>query len=266
VILAAAPLAALVALADWRGAFLILAVLMGLSGFAMLQVLRGTRTAPDAAVSDWATLRSGLRQALLSPGMPQLIAFQTAVTGAAFTLLAGWGVPWLRSAGATQTEASAAMTLCALIYALGALAWGALPRWLGVERLPSLIGGAALALLLALPALGWLEPRGPAVWVWLAAFGLASAIYPLVLDRVRRRLPPVLIVRGVTLLGVISIGGSGLLLSAAGALIHAHGGTAQTRPPEAFASTFGLLAVLVAVTTVVLAFAPRAPAPVAGRG
>jgi MFS family permease len=266
VILAAAPLAALVALADWRGAFVTLAVLMGVSGFAMMRVLRGTRTTPVGAVGDWATVRSGLRQALVAPGIPRLIAFQTAVTGTAFTLLAGWGVPWLRSGGLSLAHASAAMTLCALAYALGALVWGGVPRWLGSERMPNLIGGAALALLLALPALGWLEPGGPAMWAWLAAFGLASAMYPLVLDRVRRRLPPELIVRGVTMLGVISIGGSGLLLAIAGTLIHHHGAMAATRTPEAFVSTFALLAVLVAVTTVALAFAPRAPAPSAGQG
>jgi hypothetical protein len=229
-------------------------------------VLRGTRTTPDASVSDWATLRSGLRQALVTPGVPRLIAFQTAVTGTAFTLLAGWGVPWLRSGGLSLAHASAAMTLCAIAYALGALLWGAIPRWLGDERLPNLFGGAALAVLLALPALGWLDPSGPAVWAWLAAFGLASALYPLVLDRVRRRLPPVLIVRGVTMLGVISIGGSGVLLAVAGSLIHVHGATAATRTPEAFLSTFTLLAVLVALATAALAFAPRTPAPAIGHG
>jgi hypothetical protein len=157
------------------------------------------------------------------------------------------------------------MTLCALVYALRAPAWGSVPRWGHGERLPCVLGGATLAALLALPALGLLEPRGPAVWVWLAAFGLMSALYPLVLDRVRRRLPPVLIVRGVTLLGVISIGGAGLIIAVAGALIDRHGATAATRPPEAFASTFALLAALVAAMTVLLALAPRAVPPAPSR-
>jgi MFS family permease len=43
VILAAAPLAALVVWLDWRGAFLLLAGLAGLGGFAMQFALRGTR-------------------------------------------------------------------------------------------------------------------------------------------------------------------------------------------------------------------------------
>lgn len=264
VILAAAPLAALVAWLDWRGAFLLLAVLMGLGGFAMLRVLRGTREQPDEAASDWAAILQGLRSALGAPGMWSLIAFQTAVTGAAFTLLAGWGVAWLRSGGLDQASASTAMTVCALIYALGAPAWGSVPHWAGGERLPSVIGGATLAVLLALPALGLIQPHGPTVWAWLAAFGLASAMYPLILDRVRRRLPPVLIVRGVTVLGVISIGGSGLIITVAGALIDQHGGTAATRAPEAFTSTFALLALLVAGATALLAVAPRAASPAAG--
>jgi hypothetical protein len=175
------------------------------------------------------------------------------------------GVAWLRAGGLDQASASTALTVCALIYALGAPAWGSVPRWAGGERLPSVLGGVTLAVLLALPALGLIEPRGLIVWAWLAAFGLASAMYPLILDRVHRLLPPVLIVRGVTVLGVISIGGSGLIITVAGALIDRHGGTAATRGPEAFTSTFALLALLVAGSTALLAAAPRAASPVAGR-
>jgi MFS family permease len=235
---------------------------MGVAGFAMMRVLRGTRHAANAAADNLADTLAGFRNTLQAPGVAALILFQTAVTGAAFTLLAGWGVAWLRSAqGLSQAQAATALSGCALAYALGAPAWGAVPRRLGHARAWTLAGGAALAAVLGAAALGTLA-AGPVLWAWLAAFGFAAASFPLVLDQVRSRLPAVLIVRGVTLLGVISIGGAGLIIALSGALIDRSGHDPRGHPPAAFEHMFTLLAGLVGAATLLLGLAARtAPDP-----
>jgi hypothetical protein len=93
--------------------------------------------------------------------------------------------------------------------------------------------------------------------IWLAAFGLASASYPLVLDQVRERLPRVLIVRGLTLLGVGSIAGAGVLLVASGTLIDRFAGVPGRHPPAAFAAMFTMLAALTLAATLLYAFDSR---------
>jgi len=256
VLVAAAPLAWLAAAVGWRKSFVVLSGITALSGAAMLVALRHTRLDANAAADSWTNTRSGLRTALREPGLAGFVTFQIASMGAALVVFAGWGASWLQSEyGLGAVEAAQLLSVGALASALGATAWGMLPRFFADKWRATLIGGAILAALLALPAARLLPRDGLAIW--LAAFGLASASYPIVLDQVRERLPQVLIVRGLTLLGVGSMAGAGILLAASGTLIDRFAGVPGHHPPAAFAAMFTMLAVLTLAATLLYAFDSR---------
>jgi len=184
------------------------------------------------------------------------VTFEIASMGAGLVVFAGWGASWLQSEyGLGSVEAAQLLSVGALASALGAPAWGMLPRFFAHKWRATLVGGLILAGLLALPAAGLLSHD----WLilWLAAFGLASASYPLVLDQVRERLPQVLIVRGLTLLGVGSMAGAGVLLAASGTLIDRFAGVPGHHPPAAFAAMFTMLAALTLGATLLYAFDSR---------
>jgi len=255
-LVAAAPLAWLAAAVGWRASFVVLAVITALCGAATLVALYPTRLDSNPAADSWTNTAAGLRTALTERGLAGFVGFQIASTGAALVVFAGWGTSWLQSEyGLGAVEAAQLLSVGALASALGAPAWGMLPRFFAHKWRATLIGGTILAALLALPAASLLSRDWLAIW--LGAFGLASASYPLVLDQVRERLPQVLMVRGLTLLGVGSMAGAGVLLAASGTLIDRFAGVPGHHPPAAFAAMFTMLAALTLTATLLFAFDSR---------
>lgn len=233
-----------------------LALVTALADAAMLLSLRhvGWTLAPESA--SWPELRAGLVRVLREPGVAGLIAYQVGATGAAFVLFAGWGASWLRSVyGLGAVEAAQLLTWGAVAYAAGALAWGAVPKHSLGATGTVLVGGLILVVLLALPAAGLLGR--PWLPVWLVGFGLVTAGYPLIEDQVRARLPPALLVRAITLLGVGSVGGAGVLLAISGSLIDLFAGAPGEHPPQSFQAMFALLAGVNVLTWLWFGFAMR---------
>lgn len=253
-LLGAAPLAALIALDGWPRALQLVALLLALAtivfSFALRSEPRPTATAPLSLTQ----LRAGLVIALQVRGLGPLVLFQGCASGMLYVLLGAWGGPWLiASYGFDAGKLAAALSVIALAYGVSALLWGGVARWVPSERGASLIGGALLATLLTIPATAHLPEA--ALWLWLVAIGLASGCYPLMLDQLRRCLPPALVVRGITLLGVGSMSINAALMSAGGMAIDLAGAHAApgTHPPQAFNALFALLATAMAIATVLYA-------------
>jgi MFS family permease len=258
-VLAAGPLALVYATLGWRWAFDALALALAAATLALAWALRGpanrgpTRDEPVAATLD------GLRVTLRTPGLAALVVFQGVGGTLAYVLLASFGTAWLASVQhLSPAQAAWPLTACAVAYALAAPLWGALARDAAVDRRLTLGVGLALAALMGLAAVA--PPSGALLWLWLAAVGIGSGCYPLMLAQVKRRLPAPLMVRGLTVLGVGSMTVGFALLSASGALIDAVGGdrASGTHPPAAFSALFAALALLMLAATAVVLRGTRA--------
>ncbi|MBD3679148.1 MAG: MFS transporter [Rhodobacteraceae bacterium] len=133
----------------------------------------------------------------------------------------------------------------------GNFVYGPLDRLLG-SRKWGVFGGNVLAFgcLLALglwPAMGsW------SVAIWLAALGFVGASYPAVMAHGRAFFPPHMVGRGVTLLTLFAIGGTGVLQVVTGWLFAGFPGPPATAP---YSAIFLFFAILVAVALVLYLFA-----------
>jgi MFS family permease len=246
-VLAAAPLALVYAALGWPEAFEWLALVLLAATLALGLALRGAANRGPIAPEHWRDALAGLRTVLRSRGLAAMIVFQGVAGGMAYVLLAAWGTGWLGSVyGLSASGAALRMSVCAAAYALAAPLWGTLPRVAGSERAWTIAVGAVLTLLLALPAVVVLPTGG--LWLWVAALGLASGCYPLVLDQVKRSVPASLMVRGLTVLGVGSMTVGFALISASGWVVDRASGPMPrgAHAPAGFTALFAVLAATMA--------------------
>lgn len=134
--------------------------------------------------------------------------------------------------------------------AAGSFVYGSLDRLIG-SRKWGVFGGNLLALA-ALVCLG----LAPAAGLWaatllLAALGFAGAAYPAVMAHGRIFLPQHLVGRGVALLTMVGIGGTGLMQVVTGRL---HAAVAATPPAAPFAVIFLFFAGFLALALALYAF------------
>ena len=244
VVLATLPFAALVALAGWRGSYRWLSGAALVIALALLLVLPGRETAP-ADDDGWAATRGHLRAALRSPDLIPVVLFQAACSAPPMTLLALWGAPWLADAyGMHLIERGWQLLALAAATAAAAPLWGLAPR-LGRGISGPVLAGAGLTLaLLALAA----AVRLPAVLLvpWLAALGLASGFYSLVLTELKALLPPASAVHGVVLFTAGTMIGVAAAQLLSGLVVDLFPGRPGHHPPAAYRAVFALLALLVA--------------------
>jgi sugar phosphate permease len=167
-ILAAGPLALLLAWASWRdvfvavGAFSILLALLTFwrvrnrpeeAGFPSLRALAGEAEHPPRAGPWWPELRSVLQNRRIWPGF--WVNF--GVTGSFLAYAGLWGIPLMRDLhGLSRGEASLYTTLALAGFAVGAFATGALSDRIG-RRKPVILGAGLLSLAswLAMIGLPW---------------------------------------------------------------------------------------------------------------
>lgn len=125
----------------------------------------------------------------------------------------------------------------------GNFAYGPLDRLLG-SRKWGVFGGNVLALVCLL-VLGF-SPGGGLWWVagWLAALGFVGSSYPAVMTHGRAFFPSHLVGRGVTLLTLVSIGGTGFLQVVTGWLHTGFAGPPATAPYSAIFLFFAVLLAL----------------------
>jgi nitrate/nitrite transporter NarK len=155
------------------------------------------------------------------------------------------GVYGLNTAGIGRTS-----LLMGVAMAAGSFVYGSLDRIVG-SRKWGVFGGNLLALA-ALVALGLAPEAGR--WtsaLLLAALGFAGAAYPAVMAHGRLFLPQHLVGRGMALLTMVGIGGTGLMQGITGRIHAAIGDVPPTAP---FAAIFLFFAALLAAALALYAF------------
>ncbi len=244
------PLAWAAAAFGWRGTVVCTAMITLLVAGALARFIRDPKPDPAAeAGSVWQLLRQ--------PTLWLIAPMMLAGYAPAANIRGLWVGPYMSE---VYHLGAGGIGLVSLVMGLamiaGNFAYGPLDRMLR-SRKWGVFGGNVLALL-CLAVLG-LWP-GMGLWAagfWLAALGFFGASYPAVMSHGRAFFPPRLVGRGVSLLTLFAIGGTGMLQVITGRLHHAFAGAGGAAP---FAAIYLFFAGLVAVALLLYLFsADRAP-------
>jgi predicted MFS family arabinose efflux permease len=255
VVMATVPFAALIAALGWRLSFLWLAGLTGLVGVGATLVLL-VRRAPAASTSSPTNLRD-VFALFRAPGLRAALLFQGVNSAVGAVLLALWGGPWLANVyGLDLGERGLYLAAMALAAAASALPWGWLARSETLSRASVLTAAVVTCGSLGLAATGML-PRESLV-PWLVALGLVTGSYPAVLNEVRLSLRRDMLIHVVAVLTTGSMAAVFAVQIMTGLLIDAFPGSPGLHPHAAYQAMFGLLAALLAASTIAYAgWGPR---------
>jgi sugar phosphate permease len=200
-ILAAGPLALLLALASWRSVFVVaggLSILLaGLifwlvrnrpqdAGFPSVRAMEGEAEHPESGRHWWLDLKAVLANRRVWPGF--WVNF--GITGSLLSFAGLWGVPLMRDVfGLSRGEASLYTTLALAGFAVGAFAMGGFSDRIG-RRKPVILGAGLLSLLswLAMIFLPW--SAGATGLALYAVLGLSAGGFVVTYATAKEWAPP----------------------------------------------------------------------------
>ena len=200
-ILAAGPLALLLAWASWRNVFVaaggVSIVLAGFTfwlvrnrpeeaGFPSLRAMAGEVEHPPRERHWWPELQAVLKNRQVWPGF--WVNF--GVTGSLFAFAGLWGIPLMRDVhGLSRSEASLYTTLALAGFAVGSFFMGALSDRLGLRK-PVILGAGLLSLASWLAML--LLPWGPGLsgLILYTALGLSAGGFVVTYAAAKEWVPP----------------------------------------------------------------------------
>ncbi len=245
-ILGATPLALLVELTGWRGAFLLFALLVALASAAVFLLVRDApagRELPAGREGPSEVLR-GMLAILRSRPLWSLFPMLFATYAVVMAIRGLWAGPYLDAIfGLSPVPRGHALLLISLAMIGGLLGFAALERRLDRRKGPVVAGTAVaiagLLLLAARPELGAL----PASLV-LSAVVAGSVTYSLLMAQGRLFLPDRLVGRGLALLNMASFLGAAALQGASGLIVALAPAEPQT---ERWTRLFAFLALWLAL-------------------
>jgi MFS family permease len=246
VVAATLPFAALIAVIGEHGSFVWLASGCFLASAVVAAFLAlGPRGGVEKAQPRVKFLEvAGL---LKAPELIAAIAFLGANLAAVNAILGFWGAPWLSNVyDMGLSERSLVMLSLALSWALGALAWGLVPRLRMPPLTPILIAAAVAALCLA--AAAFLPLGREWLALWFVVLGLATASYPTVLSLVKASTPKAATVHTVALVSMGSMIGVFVGQMASGLILDVFPGAPGQHPTEAYSTLFAVFALVIALT------------------
>ncbi|MDB5413631.1 MAG: putative arabinose efflux permease, family [Rubritepida sp.] len=213
ILAAGAPLAVISGLLDWRGAFLMSAVLTGLIGAVWWRFAAddppGTpqRTASRESLTE---VLAGQFRVWATPGLIRILALHTFAYAVMATLLALWAGPYLHDVfGLDAAVRGAVLLAMGLAVPAGQLVVPPLERMLGRER--AIVASALVVVATMLVLAAW--PALPlAMAVLLLMLSCFFSAYPILLVTQGRGLfPEHLVGRGVTTVNLAQVLGSAAL-------------------------------------------------------
>src|SRR5262249_2496518 len=189
-LLATAPLAFSTASIGWRASFLGVAGFTLVIGLIIAIVVKKSDAPNHDRPEGWRESLSGIVAVLRTPSVGRLFVMNM-VMYSSFARVAGrGGGPSLSHIYAFGLEERGNMLLIPVLgQIVGAMLWGPTDRLLASHKIPVLIGAGLTAALL-----GYLAIAGTlssiALVVWFAAFGLASAYFPVLIAHGKALFPP----------------------------------------------------------------------------
>jgi MFS family permease len=253
---ATAPLAAVLAIYDWRLCFWFFTAGVAILLLSVLIGLREPKRAAAATAKQHETfwqILSGVRRALAQPGMKRLLVVGLPLSSQT-TIMGAWGAPYLRDIHHLgDIERGSVMLAMAISSIFGHSCFGFLASWFNSVRTVILAGSSVV--LVSLVTLAMAEK--PPVWLVTAIFATLGFVtmYPMIaFGHARGLVPPELVGRGVAItnMGIMtSIAVSQLLFGWIVGLYPASGGSS---PELAYRTAFAALAIL--TLAAILIYAP----------
>jgi len=204
---ATAPLAAVLAIYDWRLCFWVFTI--GVS-VILLGVIFSLRDPPQVANEapkreNLVDILAGVRLALVQPGMARMLVIGIPLS-AQTTIMGVWGAPYLRDVHQLgDVERGGVLFIMALTGVAGHSSYGLAARFFNSVRITLLAGSTMIVGLLVALALA----KQPPLWLVTSIFGAIGylAMYPmLAFAHARALVPSAVIGRGVavTNMGIMS--------------------------------------------------------------
>jgi len=237
-----APLAALVAALDWRGALAVLAALGAAMALAIHLVLRD-RPLPRAAT---ARLGDGIRAVLRVRETWTAALFGFAMTAPMLAFSGLWAVPFFTSVyGLPRTGAAALTSLIFAGWGVGAPVIGLLSDRLGRRRAPMMLCASAAGVTLAAVILGPIWPV-PVLALLLVLHGMTAAAMVLAFAVVKESNAPTASGAAMAVVNTFVVGSGALMQPLIGKLLDL-GWTGQTQDgariygADAYVQALGIL-------------------------
>lgn len=246
ILLAGAPLAAMVEWVGWRGALLASAGLTALGWAVWWRLVQDHPPGRPPPFREPETLREALAGQVFIwrlPGLPRVLSMHLVAYAAAATVLGLWAGPYLADVHRLDA-AGRGWVLAAMGIAMpvGVLLVGPIERLVGSRR-PVVTAGAALSAAMLLGLAAWPGAPLAAAVALLVLLVLFSAYPVLVVAEGRALFPDHLVGRGATTVNLAQVLGSALLPLLVGAVVGLFPeGPDGARPEAAYRAGFGAIA------------------------
>ncbi len=215
-LLAASPLAWAATMIGWRGAMWGMAALTALSAASVLALIRDPERI--GASGFFSGITDILKLQRLWPLLPLALVSYSVV----LSVRGLWAGPYFTDVhGLGPVERGHALLVMAAAMSVGALVYGPLDRILGTRKW-IVVGGSAVTAAGFL-ALGFLNPSLTTAIILMGLLGAFGMTYGVLMAHGRSFVPDHLLGRGITLLNILLIGGTGLLQPLSGAVMKAGG-------------------------------------------
>ncbi len=250
---ATSPLAFAASTIGWRGSFVIVAVLAGLSGLIVLKWVSDDppgASKPDYKKENLAESLRGLVVVSRTPSFWPIFAMFLTNYAVVITILGLWGGPYLAHVYGYDLETRGFYLLVLALSSMSAaFVWGVADRLFGTYRTPVLIGAClTLAMLIWISLAGKMSPA--ILMLWFVLYGFVTGYPPLLVGQARAMFPPQFVGRGLTLLNLATMGGVFIFQFATGAVIELMAPNQTVYPLAAYQAAFALQAALLAISIV----------------
>jgi MFS family permease len=249
-VIGAAPLAGAAEAFGWRPVMIGLGLVTLAVAAAVMALVRDPARPEGvpAGSTGFAGFAELLRIRILWPIIPL-----TAINYAPSAGIRGlWAGPYLADVyGANAIVIGEVTLFMALAMIAGSFVYGPLDNLLGTRKWVA-VGGVSLNVL-AISFLALFTVSGiPTTTAALVVVGLCGMSYGLLMAHARAFMPPHLVGRGVTLMNFFSIGGTGVLQFATGAVVTANAVTGE--PAAAYSALFAFYAVILGAALAIYLF------------
>lgn len=246
-----APLSFLSEALGWRGA---LGVFVGLTAVSMVVsfVALDDDTGPSATGGrSMADMVLGMANVCRIRALWPIIPISLFGYAVLMTVRGLWAGPYLHDLhDLSPGERGMGLFGMSVAMAVGTLAYGVADKWIANRKF--IVAAGTLAVSLALAGAAVAAGQSGGVPLALAAFALVGFFgftYPVLMGHCRRFLGDAVLGRGMAVLTLVNFAGVALLQSTTGALMESNLGSMT--PAEAYARLFGLLSLLLLVSTLV---------------
>jgi len=251
-LLATSPLSASTEILGWRATFMGLALITAVVGIGFWWVVRDEPHDRGERGFRQGSLRASIRgvsEVFRVPGLLRILPLVALGYSSIITIIGLWGGPYLHEVhGVDGLDRGNVLSVLAVAFVLGTLAYGPIQRRVGSFR-PVVIGGSVGSAILLLVLAGVSHTALAITLPLLVATCFVGAFSVILMGHGVALIPAELKGRGTTVLNAVLMGGTALLQIGSGVVVETvHDFVGW--PSSGYAAFFALLGVLLLVATV----------------